>query len=127
MHQQRPTRKSRDAHKRHVAAMVILLLRLLLLIVFATLLLLAIASSPIPLLLVSASTVALLRLLESALAGLAVHEDVAAVTLIPFGDPWGRDLRRAVVVGLLVAPLASGLTLAFFVLVDEVLDEGHLG
>jgi hypothetical protein len=98
--------------------MVVLFLRLLL----------AIASTILLLLSVSTSTVALLRVLEGTLAGLAVDVDPSVVTVVPFGDPWGRDLGRAVVVvGLRGVGLLASTILAFFELVNELFEERHRG
>ena len=99
MHQKRPSSKTSHTHQRHIAAMVVPFLRLFLAIASTILLLLSGSTSTILLLLsVSTSTVALLRVVEGTLAGLTVDVDPSVVTVVPFGDPWGRDLGRAVVV-----------------------------
>ena len=112
----------------------------LLLVIFAALLLPVASSAAILLLRVATSTSAVfgLRVLEGALAGFAVNVHPAVVAVVPFGDPGGWDLRRAVV-GVLggVALLAVGLLLLLGVvlaltlvrvgeLADEVVEERHL-
>ena len=113
----------------------------LLLVVFTALLLsVASSSTAILLLWVAASALAVfrLRVLEGTLAGFAVDIHPAVVAVVPFGDPWGWNLRRAVVGGLGgVALLAVGLLLLLGVvlaltlvrvgeLADEVVEERHL-
>ena len=139
MHQQCSTCKPSNACQRHVAPRMVWLWGLLL-IVFATLLLPVASSSAILLLWVvaSASAVFGLRVLERALACLAVNVHPAVVAVVPFGDPRGWNLRWAVIVRLRrVALLAVGLLLLWWVvlaltlvgvgeLADEVVEERHV-
>lgn len=101
------------------------------LVVLAALLLAIAPASAVLLLWVAASAISWLRVLEGALAILAVDVDPAIVAVIPFGDPWWWDLRRAVVGFCLLAVgllrwIALTLALIFTgvsELADEVVEE----
>ena len=93
------------------------------------------------LLVATTPTIGLLRMLVSALACLAIDEDVAVLVGVPLGYPWVGNLRRSLlavaliaillIAVLLIAIRALLLVLAFFVVVtgkflDEIIEERHV-